>query len=109
MNKFLLKNIKYSRRGFTLVEILVVLGLFSSVMTIAAGALFTTQAINVKLQETQSILDNVNIAMETMTREIRYGTNFHCGISISSASSTLRKNCTFANQGGTVLFLSLIQ
>lgn len=104
MTKILLQNKKYSFKGFTLVEILVVLGLFSSVMTIAAGALFATQAINVKLQETQSILDNVNLSMETMTREIRYGTNFHCGVSLLAASSTLRKNCTFANQGGTVIF-----
>ncbi len=90
--------------GFTLVEIIVVMGLFSAVMTLAAGTLLTTQAINVKLQETQSILDNVNLSMETMTREIRYGTDYHCDVSLLAASSTLRKNCTFANQGGTVLF-----
>ncbi len=103
MERFFRYN-KTTCHGFTLVEILVVLGLFSSVMTIAAGALFTTQAVNVKLQETQSILDNVNLSMETMTREIRYGTDFHCDISLLATSSSLRKNCTFTNNGGTVLF-----
>ncbi len=95
---------KSSKRGFTLVEILVVLGLFSSVMVIAAGALLTTQSVNVKLQETQSILDNVNLSMETMTREIRYGSVFHCNITLSTASSSLRKSCPFEDDGGTVLF-----
>lgn len=97
-------------KGFTLVEILVVLGLFSTVMVIAAGALFTTQAINTKLQETQAVLDNVNLSMEIMSREIRYGSNFHCTVATFTgndldpvASSTLRKSCPFSAQGGTML------
>lgn len=91
-------------KGFTLVEILVVLGLFSTVITIAVGALFTTQAINTKLQETQSVLDNVNLSMETMTRDIRYGSSFHCDVNLSTSSSTLRKDCAYSDEGGTILF-----
>ena len=110
MNTFFTTITKKQIRGFTLVEILVVLGVFSSVMVIAAGALLTTQSINTKLKESQSVLDNVNLSVELMARDIRYGSEFHCGVSTftgatlnPTASSTLRKNCSFVRQGGTML------
>ena len=87
-------------------EILVVLGLFSSIMTLAAGTLFMTQAVNVKLQQTQAVLDNVNLSVETMTREIRYGSEFHCGVisaEIYDLSMNLRKSCPFVDKGGVAL------
>jgi prepilin-type N-terminal cleavage/methylation domain-containing protein len=110
----MIKSVFYQKNnsaGFTLVEILVVMGLFSAVMVIAAGSLLMTQAVNTKLQETQSILDNVNLSMDIMSREIRYGSAFHCDIATFSgpgtlnqvASSTLRRDCSFADQGGTML------
>lgn len=99
-----------SLKAFTLVEILVVIGLFSGVMVIAAGSLLITQTINTRLQETQAVLDNVNLSMDTMSREIRYGGNFHCDVATFSgstldvdATSTLRKSCPYTEQGGTVL------
>lgn len=102
------KNSK-NYRGFTLVEMLIVLGLFSFIMTLSTGVLYGTQAVNVKLQETQSILDNVNLSMDAMSREIRYGSDFHCGPTVPSAlinqeaSSTLRKNCSYYSGGGKFL------
>lgn len=83
---------------------LIVLGLFSFIMTLATGVLYTTQAINVKLQETQSVLDNVNLSMDAMSREIRYGTNFHCASTLQEAESSLRKSCSYYNNGGKFLF-----
>lgn len=96
---FLIKKIK----GFTLVEMIVVLGLFSFLMTLATGVLYSTQAISVKLQETQAILDNVNLSMDTMAREIRYGSNFHCTNTLNNSSSSLRKNCLFESGGGKII------
>lgn len=90
-------------KGFTLVEMIVVLGLFSFLMTLATGVLYSTQAISVKLQETQAILDNVNLSMDTMARDIRYGSNFHCTNSLNNSSSSLRKNCLYENGGGKII------
>lgn len=105
MNNFFKKLHRQYAQGFTLVEILVVLGLFSSIMTIAAGALFTTQAVNTRLQETQAVLDNVNLSVETITRDIRYGAIFHCDTSTSTAVSiTLRKNCPFTSGGNVAIY-----
>ena len=99
-------NFKNStQRGFTLVEMLIVLGLFSFMMTLATSVLYSTQAINVKIQETQSILDNVNIAIDTMSREIRYGTDFRASNSIEDTNFLRRKSSRYdTTHGGKVLF-----
>jgi type II secretory pathway pseudopilin PulG len=90
-------------QAFSLVEILVVLGLFSSISTLSLGALFNAQAINVHLQETQSILDNVNLSVQTISREVRFGTEFNC---ISSPTSpyyvmTTTHSCPYGVSGAT--------
>jgi prepilin-type N-terminal cleavage/methylation domain-containing protein len=93
------------RQGFTLVEMLIVLGLFSFMMTLATGVLYTTQAINVKLQETQSILDNVNVSADIIARDIRYGTDFHCASTLGEAEREKRKSCDYFDaKGGRFLF-----
>jgi prepilin-type N-terminal cleavage/methylation domain-containing protein len=102
--KVSMKTIAYNNaiKGFSLVEILVVLGLFSSIATLSLGALFNAQAINSHLQETQSILDNVNLSVQTITRDIRFGSNFACitsppGYGIPYYVSEMPHNCTYAN------------
>jgi prepilin-type N-terminal cleavage/methylation domain-containing protein len=65
-------------RGFTLVELLVSSAIFSAVLVIAVGSLFTAQTVNTRLQETQVILDSVNLATEVLSRDLRYGSEFHC-------------------------------
>lgn len=93
--------------GYSLVEILVVLGLFSSISTLSLGALFNAQSINARLQETQIILDNINLSTQTITRDIRFGSEFYCATSLSATPSvipTVRKNCTAKDSlGGAVL------
>ena len=67
---------KKTAKAFTLVEMLVVVGLFSSIATLSLGALFNAQTINGNLQKTQAILDNINLSIQTMTRDIRFGSDF---------------------------------
>lgn len=96
----------YSRtatKGFTLVELLVVLGLFTAVITIASGALFSAQAVNTKLQHTQTILDGVNLAMEQMIREVRYGTSFYCAASVPGSIPS-RQDCAYPNGRSVLMF-----
>ena len=91
-------------KGFTLVEILVVLGLFSSISTLALGTLFNAQAINTKLQEAQSVLDNINLSAQTIIRDIRLGSDFHCEVYLPDPVPTTRKNCVQGSSlGGSVL------
>lgn len=93
-------------QGYSLVEILVVLGLFSAISTLALGALFNAQSVNARLQETQAILDNMNLSSQTITREIRFGSDFYCATSLSVGAQsvpTTRKNCLPGTTPGRVL------
>lgn len=91
-------------RGFTLVELLVSLALFTSIITIAVGALFSAQAVNVKLEQTQVVLDGVNLAVEVMTRDMRYGSIFYCDTAMPSSLLISRRDCSYGgSSGGNVL------
>lgn len=57
---------------------IVSLGLFSIVVTIAVGALLVLIASNERLQEEQSVMTNLSFALDSMTREIRTGTRYYC-------------------------------
>jgi len=64
--------------GFSLIEMIVSLALFSVVATISVGALLVLIATNQQLQNEQSVMTNLSFALDSMTREIRTGTRYFC-------------------------------
>lgn len=73
---------KNPRKGFTLVEMLVSVAIFTFVMLIATASIFTIVNANKKAESLKSVMDNLNFALESMTRNIRTGSAYNC----SSAS-----------------------
>ena len=69
---------KKGRGGFTLVELIVSVGVFSIVMLVAVGALFSLLAANQRAQTLKVVMNNLNLAMENMVKDIRVGTHYHC-------------------------------
>lgn len=69
---------KQHSHGFTLIEMIVSLGVFSIIVTIAVGALLALISGNQKLQGEQSIMTNISFALDSMTREIRTGYFYVC-------------------------------
>lgn len=67
------------KRGFTVIEMVVSLGLFSSVLSISVGSLLSMVNSNRKTQSLRSAMDNLNLAMEEMSRGIIQGRAYHCG------------------------------
>lgn len=67
-----------NERGFTLVEMIVSIGLFAVVMLVSVGALLSLTGANRKAQALQSVMNNLNIALDGMVRNIRMGTNYQC-------------------------------
>lgn len=63
---------------------IVSLGLFSIVVTVAVGALLMLVATNQQLQSEQSVMTNLSFALDSMTREIRTGTSYYCDWSTNS-------------------------
>ena len=83
------------KRGFSLIEVIVSLGLFAVVMTIALGALFMVIAANRHAKAIKLVVNNVNIAMEGMTRELRVGSEY-CAASSGA--------CNSSNGGSTQIY-----
>lgn len=65
-------------KGFTIIEMIVSLGVFSIVITISVGALLVLVASNQQLQAERSVMTNLSFALDSMTREIRTGSNYFC-------------------------------
>ncbi|MBI2888297.1 MAG: type II secretion system protein [Candidatus Liptonbacteria bacterium] len=85
--------------GFTIVEMLVAIGLFSIIVTIAVGGFARALRTQRQAQLLLAVNSNVNQALETMAREIRTGVEF-------SLKPGAYPNYTFMNaKGETVLYL----
>jgi prepilin-type N-terminal cleavage/methylation domain-containing protein len=68
-----------SERGFTLVETLVSLALFTVIATMSVGTLLILISGNSRVTSEQSVLTSLSFALDSMTREIRTGTEYYCG------------------------------
>ncbi|MBI2004935.1 type II secretion system protein [Patescibacteria group bacterium] len=65
-------------RGFTLIEILVSTAIFIIIMVMAMGALLSVSAANNKAASIKTVMDNLNFALDSMTRSIRTGQDYKC-------------------------------
>ena len=84
-----LKNRKIEKSknaGFTLVELMVSLTIFSLVMVVLMGSILSVLDANRKSQAERAVMDNLNFSLEGMTRTIRFGDNYHCGASSPTTS-----------------------
>jgi len=68
-----------SHRGFTLVEMIVSVAIFSTVVLVAVGALLSIVAANRKANALRVVMENLNFAMESIARDIRTGDGYSCG------------------------------
>ncbi len=66
-------------RGFTLIEVLVSTGIFTVVMVIALGALLAMVESDRKAQTLKTVINNLNFALDSMSRSIRTGEGYNCG------------------------------
>jgi|JI10StandDraft_1071094.scaffolds.fasta_scaffold108751_3 prepilin-type N-terminal cleavage/methylation domain-containing protein len=87
-------------KGFTLVEMLVSLALFTIVATMSVGTLLVLIAGNARVVGEQSALTSMSFALDSMTREIRTGSDYYCDtdVQVGSAavynSATVVRNCS---------------
>ena len=84
--------------GFTLVELMLSLAIFSVVMLAGVTALFGISYANRRAHIMQLSYDNVNFAMESMVRTIRLGTSFHCEYDDGTPITTPR-DCPMPTNG----------
>ena len=64
--------------GFTLIELLVSTALLALVSAIGISIIFAAQSYYKRISYTRKLTDNLNVVMETMTREVKFGTQYAC-------------------------------
>ena len=98
----IIKNNKKTISGFTLIELMVATSIFVIVMLAAMSSLFVLLDTAKNSRALRFAMDNVNFAMESMTRSIRMGTYYYCAENqgIINQPSNKGKNCL---NGGTAV------
>ena len=72
-------KLEATERGFSLIEMIVSVGLFTIVMLVAVGALLALVDANRKARTLQSVVNNLNVALDGMVRALRMGHTYNCG------------------------------
>lgn len=95
------------KKGFTLVEIMVSVSVFAIVMLISSSSIFGVFDSNRKSQSLRSVMDNLNLSLEAMTRTIRFGKNYHCDA--QSGVITSPRDCSGGANSISVLDSNSVQ
>lgn len=99
-----------SQKGFTLVEMIISLALFTVVAVIAIGALLRITDANKKSHTLKIAINNLNFALESMSREMRVGTNYAAYISdtpdIDLSINEVKKNGNYITTGSWFIYFN---
>ncbi len=58
---------------------MVAMGVFSVLMVLILGSVFSVSHANFKAQTVKTIVNNLNFSLDMMSRSIRTGIDYHCG------------------------------
>lgn len=75
------KEYKNTRGGYTIIELIVSMGLFLAAVLMASSSFLGVMSANRKALAMRTAMDNLNFAIESMTRDMKTGTAYHCGSS----------------------------
>lgn len=89
--------------GFTLLEMLIAVSVFATVATMSVGTLLAVSDAQQKILTLRVTQDNLGYVFDTMGKEIRTGTSYHCGTGVDDFSANPR-DC--ADGGPSFTFLS---
>jgi prepilin-type N-terminal cleavage/methylation domain-containing protein len=75
--KTIISKLKFTT-GFTLVEMMVAIAVFSIVMVTAMSALLNVIDANSKAKSIKTAINNIHFALENISRDMRMGTEYGC-------------------------------
>ncbi|MCX6753268.1 MAG: prepilin-type N-terminal cleavage/methylation domain-containing protein [Candidatus Nomurabacteria bacterium] len=73
-----MKNFYNIKSGFTIIEVMISVALFSVIIIIGVGSLLNASNLHNKSAKVRSILDNLSFVMEDMSRNLRTGSDYSC-------------------------------
>lgn len=97
------KNKKTRERGFTLVELMVATTVFVLIVVSSIGSLLTLLGASKDSRALRFAMDNVNFAMESMTRSIRMGVNYYCVNEVDGTTPSDVNSIQNCSSGGTLV------
>ena len=95
------KHTTHTSRGFTLIEMIVSVAIFSTVVLIAIGALLSIIAANRKANSLRVVMENLNFAVESIARDVRTGDGYECGGTGGDCSGA--DDISFEDQNGNAV------
>lgn len=90
--------INFNSPGFTLVEVMISIGLFTVIMVIGIGAILGVNSTHRKTQSMRAVVDNLSFVMDDMARSIRLADSIFCTSNIVAPNSAL--DITSISNGG---------
>lgn len=100
-NFFYKKNIKSG--GFTILEMLVATAVFTVVMIMAMESLLNINSAQKKAESFRSVSDNLNFALDAMTREIRTGKLYSSDSTYIAFQNASLENIVYNAQAGQLM------
>ncbi|MEK7614235.1 MAG: prepilin-type N-terminal cleavage/methylation domain-containing protein [Patescibacteria group bacterium] len=101
---YALRSTLYDKRGYSLIEMMVAVSLFTLVATVSISALISVNDANKKAQTMRSVIDNLNFAVENMARNLRVGFNYHCNYNDPSQPIDKSLDCASVSGASSVAF-----
>ena len=69
---------KKNKKGFTLIEVMTSVSIFLIVVTISMGSILGVFSASRKSRTLKTVISNLNLTIDTISREMRFGKNYHC-------------------------------
>lgn len=96
------------QRGYTLLEMIVAVGVFSIIMLAATGAYLTLISLDRHARATTDVVTNLSFAVDSMTREVRTGTEYACdAVPDNNCTDTPGDSFSYLNTDGDTIVYSL--
>lgn len=109
---------KNNSKGFTLLEMIVAVGVFAVLASLSVGSLLMLMGAQKKAASLQSIQDNLRFALEAMSKDIRFGDQYYCSNNPEDTAFPLPfklvgpiypTDCTLASGGGKLIAFQAIR
>lgn len=95
-------------RGFTLIEVLVSVAIFSFVMVIALGSLLAISTSDRKAESLKAVINNLSFSLDSMSRSVRTGYDWGCNtVAGTDCASPGANEIVFTSSGNVVTYYKL--
>jgi len=97
-----IKNKLSGEKGLTLIELIVAMGIFGLVVSMAFGIFVLALTSQRRIIALRNVEDNIRFTIESMAREVRTGRNFSGGVGLLSFTNAKNEPVIYRLIGGII-------